>query len=146
MTSHDETVQQSGLNEKLRAVQQYTQALQELATHLDDAKHYPRSLIDVLCLMAYFEVRLEIATFRITDCDSSDCFLVVQWQSACLYQAFKSRYLLFADPLNITRCHRCSAWKHSTCITGRLFTVTEPNLSYGSPVSSALDDPQRTLL
>ena len=54
MTYRDETVQQSGLNEKLSAVQQYTQALQELATHLDDAKLTPEVLIGVLCLMAYF--------------------------------------------------------------------------------------------
>lgn len=84
MTAPDETVQEGGLDEKLSAVQQYTQAFQELATHLNDAKHAPEVLVGVLCFMAYFEVRLEVATFRITDYDSPDCFLVVQWQSACL--------------------------------------------------------------
>jgi hypothetical protein len=56
MTAREENVQQSGLNEKLSAVQQYTHALQELANHLDDAKRIPEILVGILCLMAYFEV------------------------------------------------------------------------------------------
>lgn len=58
MAACEETVQQAGLNEKLSAVQQYTQALQELANHLDDARSVPKVLVGVLCLMAYFEVSL----------------------------------------------------------------------------------------
>jgi hypothetical protein len=58
MTAREDAVQQSGLNEKLSAVQQYTQALQELANHLDDAKCIPEVLVGVLCLMAYIEVGL----------------------------------------------------------------------------------------
>ncbi|GAB7325202.1 hypothetical protein MBLNU13_g09274t1 [Cladosporium sp. NU13] len=55
MAAREETVQQAGLSEKLSAVQQYTQALQELANHLNDAKSVPKVLVGVLCLMAYFE-------------------------------------------------------------------------------------------
>lgn len=61
LAAQDETVQHSGLNEKLSAVQQYTQALQELASNLHDAKRIPEVLVGVLCLMAYFEVGFQEA-------------------------------------------------------------------------------------
>jgi hypothetical protein len=46
----------NGLDMKITAVQLYTQALQELAKHLDEAKQTPVLLVASLCLMAYFEV------------------------------------------------------------------------------------------
>ena len=95
MAARDETVQQNGLNEKLSAVQQYTQALQELANHLDDAKLVPEVVIGVLCLMAYFEVSLQVAMSRFKRRDSLDCVTVVQRQSTCLCRAFGSRRPLF---------------------------------------------------
>jgi hypothetical protein len=66
MAAPEEIVQQNGLTEKLNAVRQYTQALQELSSHLDGAKDAPEVLIAVLCLMAYFEVRLETTSFFAT--------------------------------------------------------------------------------
>jgi hypothetical protein len=45
----------SGLDIKITAVQIYTQALQELASHIEEVKATPRLLVGVLCLMAYFE-------------------------------------------------------------------------------------------
>lgn len=77
MAAREETVQQPGLSEKLSAVQQYTQALQELANHLNDAKSVPKVLVGVLCLMAYFEVSLQVAMVRITNSDSPDCVPVI---------------------------------------------------------------------
>jgi hypothetical protein len=46
----------NGLDMKITAVQLYTQALKELAYHLDEAKQTPVLLVANLCLMAYFEV------------------------------------------------------------------------------------------
>ena len=46
----------NGLDMKITAVQLYTQALQELAKHLEQAKQTPVLLVASLCLMAYFEV------------------------------------------------------------------------------------------
>ena len=69
------------------------EALQELASHLDAAKHVPEVLIGVLCLMAYFEVGLRDAMFRDTYGECPDCILVVQRQLACLCWAFKSRHI-----------------------------------------------------
>jgi hypothetical protein len=46
----------NGLDTKITAVQLYTQALQELEKHLEEAKQTPVLLIASLCLMAYFEV------------------------------------------------------------------------------------------
>lgn len=143
MVARDKTVQQNCLNEKLSAVQQYTKALQELANHLDDAKLVPEVLIGVLCLMAYFEVSLQVAMSLINRCDSPECVPVVQRQSTCLCRAFGSRRPLFADPYLVTRYHKCWVWKRSTCPAGRLFAVTESNVSYRSAISSALGDSMR---
>ena len=49
--------QSNGFAMKITAVQLYTQALEELAKHLAEAKQTPILLIATLCLMAYFEVR-----------------------------------------------------------------------------------------
>lgn len=106
MTAREDAVQQSGLNEKLSAVQQYAQALQELANHFHDAKCIPEVLVGVLCLMAYIEVSLRIAMFCTTNGDSPDCTPVFQRQYSCLCWAFESRYLLHADPYFSSRCHR----------------------------------------
>lgn len=46
----------NGLDMKITAVQLYTQALQELAEHLDEARKAPVFLVASLCLMAYSEV------------------------------------------------------------------------------------------
>jgi hypothetical protein len=46
----------NGLDMKITAVQLYTQALEELAKNLDQAKRTPVLLVASLCLMAYFEV------------------------------------------------------------------------------------------
>lgn len=97
MASCEETVQQAGLNEKLSAVQQYTQALQEMADHLDDARSVPKVLVGVLCLMAYFEVSLQVAVVRITNPKSPDCTLGLQRQSACVCRTFEGCHLLFAE-------------------------------------------------
>ncbi|EUC41081.1 hypothetical protein COCMIDRAFT_107123 [Bipolaris oryzae ATCC 44560] len=45
----------NGLDMKITAVQLYTQALEELAKHLEEAKQKPSLLVATLCLMAYFE-------------------------------------------------------------------------------------------
>lgn len=58
VTAREDNVQQSGLNEKLSAVQQNIQTSQELENHLDDAKRISEVLVGVLCLMAYVEVSL----------------------------------------------------------------------------------------
>jgi hypothetical protein len=50
----------NGLDMKITAVQFYTQALKELAEHLDEAKQTPVLLVANLCLMAYFEVSSRI--------------------------------------------------------------------------------------
>ena len=97
MAAPEEVVQQNGLAEKLSAVQQYTQALQELSSHLDEAKDVPEVLIGALCLMAYFEVRFEIRLLLVARADSPDNVIVIQRQSACLYWACESRLLLPAD-------------------------------------------------
>ena len=46
----------NGLDMKITAVKLYTQALEELAEHLEEAKQTPALLVATLCLMAYFEV------------------------------------------------------------------------------------------
>lgn len=46
----------NGLDMKITAVQFYTQALEELAKRLEEAKQTPLLLVASLCLMAYFEV------------------------------------------------------------------------------------------
>jgi hypothetical protein len=46
----------NGLDMKITAVQLYTEALQELAKHLEETKQTPVLLVASLCLMAYFEV------------------------------------------------------------------------------------------
>ena len=140
MAARDENIQQNGIYEKLSAVQQYTQALQELANHLDDAKLIPEVLIGILCLMAYFEVSLQVAMSRIQSRDSPDCVSVVQRQSTCLCRAFESRRPLFADPYLVARYHICWVCKRSTYPAGRLFAVTESDMSYRSAISSALGD------
>ena len=101
------TTQQSGLNEKLNAVQQYTQALQEIASHLDEAKRTAEVLIGVLCLMAYFEVRVRVALSgtRHLALPSPDHDPVVQWHSACLSRACESRHILSADPYFVACCY-----------------------------------------
>lgn len=52
-SSRDRT---NGLDMKITAVQLYTQALQEMANNLEEAKQTPVLLVASLCLMAYFEV------------------------------------------------------------------------------------------
>lgn len=101
MAACEETVQQAGLNEKLSAVQQYTQALQELANHLDDARSVPKVLVGVLCLMAFFEVSLQVAVVRITNPDSPDCTPDIQRQPTRVCRAFEGCHLLFAEPFII---------------------------------------------
>lgn len=54
--AESERDQTNGFDMKITAVQLYTQALEELATHLDEAKQTPILLVATLCLMAYFEV------------------------------------------------------------------------------------------
>ena len=107
MAACEETVQQAGLNEKLSAVQQYTQALQELAHHLDDARSVPKALVGALCLMAYFEVSLRIAMVRVANPDSPDCTPDIQRQSACVCWTFEGCHLLFTEHFVIAWCHRC---------------------------------------
>lgn len=51
-----ESDRSNGLDMKITAVQLYTQALEELAKHLEEAKRNPLLLVASLCLMAYFEV------------------------------------------------------------------------------------------
>lgn len=55
--SNDKCDQANGLHMKITAVQLYTQALQNLAKNLEEAKQRPVILVAVLCLMAYFEVK-----------------------------------------------------------------------------------------
>ena len=113
MAAPGETTQQSGLNEKLNAVQQYTHALQELATHLDKAKDAAEVPIGVLCLMAYFEVRVRVALSRIKHLalPSPDHNPVIQWQSACLSRACESCNSLSADPDSVSCCYICQIWE-----------------------------------
>lgn len=47
---------------KITAVKLYTQALEELAEHLEEAKQTPALLVATLCLMAYFEVSSLVVT------------------------------------------------------------------------------------
>lgn len=63
-TSDNERDQANGLDMKITAVQLYTQALQELAKHLEESKQTPVLLVAVLCLMAYFEVSGRTVTTR----------------------------------------------------------------------------------
>jgi hypothetical protein len=63
-TADNEYDQANGLDMKITAVQLYTQALQELAEHLEEAKKTPVLLIASLCLMAYFEVSGQPVTTR----------------------------------------------------------------------------------
>jgi hypothetical protein len=55
-TADNECDRANGLDMKITAVQLYTQALQELAERLEEAKRTPVLLVASLCLMAYFEV------------------------------------------------------------------------------------------
>lgn len=107
MAAREETVQQAGLNEKLSALQQYTQALQELAHHLDDARSVPKLLVGILCLMVYFEVSLSVAMVRVANLDSPDCTPDIQRQSARVCRAFEGCHLLFEKPYVIAWRHRC---------------------------------------
>lgn len=77
MTGPEEIAEQRGLAEKLNAVQQYTQALQELAGHMDEARDLPEILIGVLCLMAYFEVSPQLTISYGPPCDLPDSISVV---------------------------------------------------------------------
>ena len=52
----------NGLDMKITAVKLYTQALEELAEHLEEAKQTPALLVATLCLMAYFEVSSLVVT------------------------------------------------------------------------------------
>lgn len=52
----DEREKANGLDMKITAVQLYTQALENLQFHLEEAKQTPALLVATLCLMAYFEV------------------------------------------------------------------------------------------
>lgn len=54
----------NGLDMKITAVQLYTQALQELAKNMEEAKQTPILLVASLCLMAYFEVSGPAVTAR----------------------------------------------------------------------------------
>jgi hypothetical protein len=60
----------NGLDMKITAVKLYTQALEELAEHLEEAKQTPALLVATLCLMAYFEVSslVVIANFPRVSC------------------------------------------------------------------------------
>lgn len=60
----DECGRANGLDMKITAVQLYTQSLQELAKHLEEAKRNPVLLVASLCLMAYFEVSGHTVTAR----------------------------------------------------------------------------------
>ena len=77
MTDPEDITEQRGLAEKLNAVQQYTQALQELAGHMDEARDLPEILIGVLCLMAYFEVSSHLTISCGPPCDLPDSNSVV---------------------------------------------------------------------
>jgi hypothetical protein len=61
-TADNECDRANGLDMKITAVQLYTQALQELAEVLEEAKRTPVLLVASLCLMAYFEVSGNIVT------------------------------------------------------------------------------------
>jgi hypothetical protein len=54
--ANNDSDQANGLDMKITAVQLYTQALEELAKHLEEAKQTPSLLVATLCLMAYLEV------------------------------------------------------------------------------------------
>jgi hypothetical protein len=54
--------QANGLDMKITAVQLYTQALEELAKHLEEAKRTPSLLVATLCLMGYLEVSSLVVT------------------------------------------------------------------------------------
>jgi hypothetical protein len=54
--ANNDSDQANGLDMKITAVQLYTQALEELAKHLEESKQTPSLLVATLCLMAYFEV------------------------------------------------------------------------------------------
>jgi hypothetical protein len=138
MAAPEETAQQSGLQEKLNAVQQYTQALQELASHLDEATDVPEVLIGVLCLMAYFEVRFQFVVSRIMRYDCPDSIPVIQRQSARLHWACEGCRPLFADPRSIARWSRCRVGGPQVRTSGGLFAFTQSDMSHGCAVSSPL--------
>jgi hypothetical protein len=135
MAAPEETSRQSGLTEKLNAVQQYTQALQELSSHLDEAKSTPEVLIGVLCLMAYFEVRCEFALFLTIQCGLSDKTSVVQWQFACLYQARKGRLPLSTDPDRVAQLYRLRVRETQTCTSGGLFAFPRSDMPHGFAIT-----------
>jgi hypothetical protein len=138
MAAPEETAQQSGLAEKLNAVRQYTQALQELSSHLDEAKDVPEVLIGVLCLMAYFEVCSEVTLLLITQHDLSDDPPVIQRQSACLCRACKGCLPLPTDSYHFAPYRKWRVHRTHSCPSGHLFTFARSDMSHGCAIPSPL--------